>query len=134
MDVCALSPGPLRRIQFSKAYTLRRVCSVAYFTTPHHFIFILKNHTRLHHTSSMSSTNVRYYAVPHHILPYYNTTPHHKLLYISYHIIPCHPLSYNTMTYHTTSYHTTVPAKKIAPATKFLPVFDRVVKENSGRY
>jgi hypothetical protein len=28
----------------------------------------------------------------------------------------------------------TVPAKKIAPATKFLPVFDGVNKENSGRY
>jgi hypothetical protein len=26
------------------------------------------------------------------------------------------------------------PAKKIAPADKFLPVFDWVVKENSGRY
>jgi hypothetical protein len=27
-----------------------------------------------------------------------------------------------------------VPAKKIVPSTKFLPVFDGVVKENSGRY
>jgi hypothetical protein len=41
---------------------------------------------------------------------------------------------YNRETTAYIPHYSTVPAKKIAPATKFLPVFERVVKENSGRY
>jgi hypothetical protein len=44
MYICALSPGPLRRMQFSKAYTLHRVYSAGYQTVakfPRHGKFLL---------------------------------------------------------------------------------------------